>query len=75
MTTFFVQFEDDKELKIVSVFGNEQDADVYPNQGVVAENDPRYLAFINPPPVIVTNPLDKLKAFLLANPDVAAILE
>jgi len=71
----FVQFSDETETLVIAVFGGEQDRDTFPNQGEIEADDPRYLAFINPPPVIVTNPLDKLKAFLLANPDVAAILE
>ncbi len=75
MTTIFVQFDDDKELKIVSVFGNPQDVETHPNQGSVEDDDARYLAFISPTPDVVTDPLDKLKAFLLANPDVAAILK
>lgn len=71
----FVQFTDQNETVIQSIFGNLQDQEVYPNQGQVDEDDPRYLAFIAPPePEVAVNPVDKLRAFLLANPDVAAIL-
>lgn len=75
MDMIFVQFEDEQQLKVTSVFGNAQDPEVFPNQGMVSDDDPRYLEFISPPPVIIVDPLDKLKAFLLANPDVAAILK
>lgn len=70
----FVQFTDGNKKTIQSTFGNAQDPDVYQNQGEVAESDPRYLAFINPPAPAEVDPVDKLKAFLAANPDVAAIL-
>jgi hypothetical protein len=41
----FVQFSDETEKKIISVFGCLQDENVWPNQGEVDENDPRYIAF------------------------------
>lgn len=74
MTTKFVQFSDSTEDVIVALFGCAQDPTVYPNQGELAEDDPRYLTFINPPTPPVVDPVDKLKEFLAANPDVAAIL-
>jgi len=49
----FVQFEDAKALKVVSVFGNPQDPDVYPHQGVVDDEDPRYRAFMASLPLIL----------------------
>lgn len=76
MNTVFVQYADSSQREVVSVFGCQQDPDIYPNQGEVDDDDPRYLAFINPPPAPeIVDPLDKLKAFLTANPDVAAILK
>ena len=48
----YVQFSDDTHTIIVSVFGNAQDPEIYPNQGEVEEDDPRYLAYINPQPTI-----------------------
>lgn len=44
----YVQFESSEELKIISVFGSPQDEQYWPNQGVVEDNDPRYMAFIDP---------------------------
>lgn len=44
----FVQFSDDTHTRIVSVFANAQDPEIYPNQGEVEEDDPRYQAFIHP---------------------------
>jgi hypothetical protein len=72
--TQYVQFADSAQGAIQSVFGCPQDPDVYPNQGEVEDDDPRYLLFINPPVMVEADPVEKLKAFLAANPDVAAIL-
>lgn len=41
----FVQFSDETKTKIISVFGGRQDEAVWPNQGEVDEDDPRYLGF------------------------------
>jgi hypothetical protein len=72
----YVQFSDTSQKLVISVFGNPQpDTDAYPNQGSVEDVDPRYLAFITPPAEPVVDPVDKLKEFLAANPDVAAILK
>jgi hypothetical protein len=72
----YVQFTDDSQQTILGVFTDPQNPDEYPNQGEVEEDDQRYLAFINPPVAPeIADPLDKLKAFLTANPDVAAILK
>lgn len=71
----FVQYSDADKTAIVAVFAGPQDVDVYPNQGEVEDDDPLYVAFITPPVVeVVTDPVEKLKAFLSANPDVSALL-
>lgn len=41
----YVQFSEDKK-EIVSVFGSPQDPETHPSQGEVAEDDPRYIEFI-----------------------------
>lgn len=41
----FVQFKDARQEVIVASFSCEQDAGVFPNQGTVNSEDPRYLAF------------------------------
>lgn len=46
----YVQFSDASQMAVVSVFGCPQDLTEYPNQGEVPDDDPRYLAFIDPPP-------------------------
>lgn len=72
----FVQFSDESQTNIISAFGCTQDPDIFPNQGEIEEDDARYLAFLSPSaPEIVIDPLEKLKAFLADNPDVAAILK
>jgi len=43
----FVQFSDSIEKIIVACFGNAQDPDIYPNQGTVGGDDPRYTTFFN----------------------------
>jgi hypothetical protein len=48
MTELYVQFSDVAQEVITSVFSNPQDVAYYPNQGVVQEDDPRYLAFVDP---------------------------
>lgn len=70
----FVQFEDDSETKIIRVFAGPQDPEWYPNQSKIDEYDERYTSFVAPPEIVDVSPVDKLKAFLLANPDVAEIL-
>jgi hypothetical protein len=75
MGTAFVQFTDSTEAEVLAVFGCLQDPLEYPNQQEISADDPRYVKFIRPiSPDPVTDPLEKLKAFLAANPDVAAIL-
>jgi hypothetical protein len=76
MNKAYVQFLDSSESAVVAIFGCAQDADAYPHQGVVDENDSRYLAFINPEvDDHLPGPVEKLMAFLAANPDVAEILK
>ena len=41
----FVQFADSSLTAIIAAFGSPQDETVYPNQGEVTEDDPRYIAF------------------------------
>jgi hypothetical protein len=77
--TKYVEFESNDNKIIIGVHGGPQDINDYPNQGVVDDDDPRYLTFLDyvesiMRPAIIENPVDKLKAFLAANPDVAAIL-
>lgn len=45
MTTF-VQFESDQKESITGVFSCAQDPEHWPNVSEIAEDDPRYLAFI-----------------------------
>ncbi len=53
----YVQFTDNTEAKLLSVFGSPQDPVFYPNQGEIPEDDIRYLRFMFPnlyplPPVL-----------------------
>lgn len=76
MGQVFIQYSDESKKTIIAEFGCAQDPDAYPNQGEIADDDALYQAFLSPPlPEVITNPLDKLKAFLADNPDVVAILE
>jgi hypothetical protein len=45
----YVQFEDSTETKIIGVYGCPQ-PETTPNQGEIEDTDPRYLAWLNPPP-------------------------
>lgn len=40
-----VQFSDETKTVILALFGCPQDSEVFPNQGEVDSDDPRYLAF------------------------------
>lgn len=77
--TQFVQFADSNQVAIVAIYGNAQpDEEAHPNQGEVEEDDLRYLNYLEstkPLPIEDMDPIDKLRAFLAANPDVAAILK
>ncbi|VWB98605.1 hypothetical protein [Burkholderia lata] len=46
MSAIFVQFSDESETAISSVFGCKQNPDFYPNQGEVDANDDRYAAYV-----------------------------
>lgn len=43
----YVQFSDEIEEEIVSVFSSEQSGSAYANFGTVEPTDPRYTAFYN----------------------------
>jgi hypothetical protein len=80
MAQTYVQFKDESMDKVVAIFpgtmeDNTQPLDAYPVQGMLEEDDPMVLAYLAPAEaVVITYPLEKLKAFLAENPDVAAIL-
>lgn len=46
MSTIFIQFSDATGATIVSWFTAPQDAQAFPNQGEVAEDDPRWIAYL-----------------------------
>jgi len=48
--TIYVQFEDETQTKIVTIFGSAQDPEYWSNLGEIQDDDPRYLAYINPQP-------------------------
>lgn len=50
MTTIYVQFSDSQQTAVIASFSCSQDDAAYPNQGIVEDSDPRYLAYINPQP-------------------------
>lgn len=43
-----VQFTDETQVRIDTVFAGPQDPAYYPNQGEIEDVDPRYLAFMHP---------------------------
>lgn len=53
MGEIFVQFADETESVIVSIFSCEQDPDAHPFQGVVAFDDDRLIAYMEGKPAIV----------------------
>ncbi len=58
MSVIHVQFSDEKETTIQSIFSCPQDPVVWPAQGKVADTDSRYLAFLERCPGIgVLTPL------------------
>lgn len=59
-----VQFSDTTETTIVAVFANAQNPDVWPNQGEVADTDPRYLQFISPTPTLALKAVEAIAAGL-----------
>ncbi|MFJ4495376.1 hypothetical protein [Pseudomonas atacamensis] len=71
----YVQFSDASEGVVVSEFSCEQDSSVYQFLGKVDEQDPRYVQFVAPQdPQPLENPIDRLKEFLVLNPDVTSAL-
>lgn len=50
-----VQFSDDKETTIVSIFTGKQDDSIFPNQGEVEPSDVRYKSFYNSLPDYMKN--------------------
>ncbi|MFP1728043.1 hypothetical protein ACLEDY_05375 [Lonsdalea quercina] len=52
MTTIYVQFSDDSESEIVSLFGNPQDEKYWPHQGTVDSSDARYKTYYENMPEI-----------------------
>ena len=76
MSLHYVTFIASDEAVIRSEVDGPQDINDHPFQGVVEDDDPRYLSFTAPLiATVITDPVEKLKAFLEANPDVAAILK
>lgn len=58
----YVQFSDESQTKIISVFAGPQDPEYWPNMGEVEDDDQRYLDFINPPPDYLAINSAKLQA-------------
>jgi hypothetical protein len=51
----FVQLADATEgAPVISVFGCSQDPDVYSNQAVLQATDPRYIAYLQEHPILIT---------------------
>jgi hypothetical protein len=48
----YVQFKDVEQTVVCAVFGCDQDATAYTNQGQIDDSDVRYQAFINPASVL-----------------------
>ncbi|WMD23290.1 hypothetical protein RAS12_13245 [Achromobacter seleniivolatilans] len=53
MEEFFVQFSGAEQKEIVATFGCVQDEKVYPNQGSVEVDDPRWLTYFNGLPLAI----------------------
>lgn len=47
MSTVFVEFSDDTESVITSVFGCHQDESIFPYQGEIPVTDERYVAYVH----------------------------
>lgn len=77
MEKVYVQFADELEESIIAVFSCPQDETTYPNQGEIEVGDERYVEFLSPVVIgeVTQDPLEKLRSFLLANPDVADVLK
>ncbi|WP_427183517.1 hypothetical protein ACL598_16760 [Bordetella bronchialis] len=52
-TTIYVQFSDESEQTIISMFSAEQDPSNYPNQATITTSDPRYLTYYSALPEFV----------------------
>lgn len=48
METIFVRFSDAEETRIADVFSCVQESEIYPFQGTVTLDDPRYVDFLAP---------------------------
>ena len=59
--TQYVQFADETEMVVVSVFCGPQDPAEHNFLGEVADDDPRYLAFVSPPPDLLAINSAKLR--------------
>lgn len=59
--TVFVQFSEASKKQVVAEFGGPQAGEFYPYQGELAEDDPRYVAFI-----------ELIAAITVSKPEVAA---
>jgi hypothetical protein len=57
----FVQYSGASEESIIAVFAGPQDPEVWPNLGVVEDDDPRYLAFLHPPRNILADQSEELQ--------------
>lgn len=75
MTLQYVQFSDETHTKIISWFASgDNDPEVWPNQGTVEEDDPRWLDYINPPPDLLAINSAKLQSLTrLANDQKTAL--
>ena len=58
----YVQFSDETQTVVIGFFGAPQDPEIWPNMDEVEESDPRYLAYMNPPPDILDIQSAKLAA-------------
>lgn len=61
METIFVRFSDAEETRIADVFSCAQDSEIYPYQGTVTLNDPRYVDFLSP--LSISPDLDAARAW------------
>jgi Caudovirales tail fibre assembly protein. len=50
MSIVYVRFTDETHTAINGVFGSPQDPEYWDNLGELEDDDPRYLAYMNPPP-------------------------
>ncbi|WP_460163681.1 hypothetical protein [Pseudomonas sp. S2_F03] len=57
----FVQYSGASEESIIAVFAGPQDPEVWPNLGVVEDDDPRYLGFLHPPRNILADQSEELQ--------------